>query len=178
MTARSLLAIAALLLPLAACGSGGPVAQEANNDLAQLPSANQVAGATVGTASADGSAPANVASPGGRAALTSGDTATASERAIPAALQGKWGMSPDDCNSTRGDAKGLLTIASDGLRFYESQAHPARNVKRTEESISGDFDFTGEGQRWTKFQSLALQNQILVRTESSPMASFNYVRCT
>ena len=63
------------------------------------------------------------------------------------------------------------------MRFYESVAKPARNVESSANSISADFDFTGEGQSWTKFETLTLQGDKLVRTESSPMASFTYVRC-
>jgi hypothetical protein len=171
------LAACTLALAAAGCGNGGPVDENASNT-AGFPSANQVAGADVGSASADGSAPANVAAPGGRSPLTSGDTATAAESALPQSLQGRWGLTPADCTSTRGDAKGLLVVSGDGLKFYESTAHPARNVKKDASSISGDFDFTGEGQSWTKFETLKRDNDLLVRTESSPMASFNYVRCS
>jgi hypothetical protein len=147
----------------AGCGGSDPVAEGAN-DAAALPSPDDVAGARVGSASADGSAPANVAAPGGRAPLTSGDSASASERAFPAALQGRWGLTPADCTSTRGDAKGLLVVGSDGLRFFESRARPARNVKQTADSLSGDFDFEGEGQKWTKFETLEVRDNKLVRT--------------
>jgi hypothetical protein len=68
-------------------------------------------------------------------------------------------------------------ISSDGLRFYESRAVPVRNVETSEGSIRADFAFTGEGQTWTKFQTLSLEDDKLIRTESSPMASFIYARC-
>ncbi len=174
-TALPLLACAAAL-SLAACGQSGPVADEANNSAA-LPDPADVAGAEIGTASADGSPPTNTAAPGGRAPLTSGDTATMAQRAIPAALQGRWGLVPADCTSTRGDAKGLLVISQTSLRFYESTATPARNVKTAPDMVSADFDFTGEGQSWTKFATLEADGDKLVRTESSPMASFTYIRC-
>ncbi len=68
-------------------------------------------------------------------------------------------------------------MSADGLRFYESRAIPVRNVESSGDSISADFAFTGEGQNWTKYQALALDEARLVRTESSPMASFTYARC-
>jgi hypothetical protein len=97
--------------------------------------------------------------------------------AIPGALHGRWGLTPLDCTSTRGDAKGLLVVGSDNLQFYESRAVPGPNAQTGKDSISGDFHFTGEGQTWTRFESLALQGDKLVRTESNPMASFTYARC-
>lgn len=96
---------------------------------------------------------------------------------IPAAFQGRWGLTPADCTSTRGDTKGLLTIAADKLTFYEARAIPAGTLKQTKDSVSGDFNFTGEGQNWKRYQVLELQNSKLVRTESGPMASYTYARC-
>ena len=97
--------------------------------------------------------------------------------AIPAALHGRWGLTPGDCTSTRGDAKGLLTIGADELRFYESRAVPAAKLETSADTISGDFAFTGEGQSWARYQALELQKDRLVRTERDPTDSFSYVRC-
>ena len=98
--------------------------------------------------------------------------------AIPAALQGRWALTPADCTSLRGDTKGLLVISADNLRFYESQARPKGELKRTPKSVSCDFAFSGEGMTWKKYQALELQAGKLVRTESSPMKSYTYARCT
>jgi hypothetical protein len=163
--------VLALAFALAACNSNDPVAEEAENT-AGLPSVDNVAGGRDGQPSADGAPPANGVSTPAPPAANQGPAA-----AIPAALQGRWGMTPADCTSTRGDAKGLLVVSSDGLRFYESRAVPSRNVQKSDDSFSADFGFTGEGQTWTKFQTLTLDDDKLVRTESSPMASFTYVRC-
>jgi hypothetical protein len=118
----------------------------------------------------DGSAPANVQT-------VPADAPPAPAAAIPTALHGRWGLTPADCTSTRGDTKGLLVVSRDGLTFYESRAVPARNVSISNDSIGADFDFTGEGQSWTKFETLQIKKDKLVRTESSPMASFTYARC-
>lgn len=166
----------AFTVALAGCDGNDPVAEEAGNT-AGLPSVDNVAGGRDGTPSADGAAPTSATtSPTARG--TSAFPANADPAAaLPAALHGRWGMTPADCMSTRGDAKGLLIVSSDGLRFYESRAVPVRNVESGDDSIRADFAFTGEGQSWTKYQALALREDKLVRTESSPMASFTYARC-
>jgi hypothetical protein len=51
-------------------------------------------------------------------------------------------------------------------------------LKTSPDSASGDFAFTGEGMTWKKYEALELQDNKLVRTESSPMTSFTYARCT
>ena len=96
---------------------------------------------------------------------------------IPAAFHGRWGLTPGDCTSTRGDNKGLLTITATELRFYESRAVPTANTQSTSDSFSADFSFTGEGMTWKKYQTLERRGTELVRTESNPMASFTYAKC-
>ena len=151
------------MLTIVACGGSDPVDKQANNT-AGLPDPKEP------SPDATGAPPANNAA----AAVPAPAQAAAK---IPAALHGRWGLSPGDCTSTRGDAKGLLIVGPDELRFYESRAVPSANVQSSSDSISGDFTFTGEGQTWTKFQSLSIQRDGLVRTESNPMASFTYAKC-
>ena len=99
---------------------------------------------------------------------------------IPAAFQGQWGMVPADCTSTRGDNKGLITVEADGIRFYESRAILIKVTLNAPENFAGDFRFTGEGQTWTKPQTLKLSgsSNTLIRSESDPALSFTYKRCT
>ena len=165
MIALHRMAAAALVGALAACGSSDPVADNAQNS-DSLPTI------ATNTASADGSAPEQ-----GTTSAVGNSAVAAASTSIPQALRGRWGMTPEDCTSTRGDAKGLLTVTDNELRFYESRAVPADNVQVSPDSISADFAFTGEGMNWTKFQTLQLQDGKLVRTESGPMASFTYVPC-
>jgi hypothetical protein len=96
---------------------------------------------------------------------------------IPAALQGRWGLANGDCTSMRGDAKGLLVVSSNELRFYESRAVPSPGAEADSDSINGNFDFTGEGQSWTKFETIERKNDKLVRTDSNPAASYTYAKC-
>ena len=158
-------------LTLAACGGADPVAEVAANATA-LPSVDDVAGGRDGAPSADGAPPQSTAAAPTPSASTGGPVAP-----IPAALHGRWGLTPGDCTATRGDDKGVLIVGGDGLRFYESQAVPAGNVETSNDSYSANFAFTGEGQNWTKYQALSLDDDRLIRTESSPMASFTYARC-
>ena len=152
----------AAVAALAACGRPNPVADEAENTEA-LPAINKPA------PSPTGGPPANAA--GGPS------TPFRPVGAIPPALQGRWGLTPRDCTSTLGDAKGLLIINKDELRFYESRAVPAADVQTTVDSISGDFAFTGEGQQWTKYEALEVRDGKLKRTERDPIATFTYAPC-
>ena len=146
---------------LGACGRPDVVAEE--EDAAALPATNRSA------PSPTGGPPANNAT-----AVTSTTIPVAT---IPVSLHGRWGLTPRDCDSAIGEAEGILIINAEALRFYESQAVPVADVQTSTNSISGDFAFTGEGQQWTRHQTLDLDDGKLVRTERDPIASFRYVRC-
>ena len=149
----ALLATAAI----AGCEQRDPVAEEAS--AIPAPVTNDTAGAVAG-------------GPPGPA-----ENESAAAGPIPAAIQGRWGLTPADCISTRGDNKGMLTIAPDSLKFYESRAVPGTSIEAGDQGISGNFNFTGEGQEWTKYVSLKLQGKVLTRTERNPVASYDYARC-
>lgn len=108
---------------------------------------------------------------------TENGTAAVASGAIPAALQGRWGLVPDDCTSTRGDAKGLLVVAADKLTFFESRARLDRPGTATADSVTGEFAFTGEGQSWRKTVTLRLDKGALVRTEDDLPQPLRYQRC-
>ena len=156
---RSALTLLALTMSgtIAACEKRDPVADEADA-ISAAPVDNGGAGPLTG-----GPPAPNVAdnSPG----------------PMPAAIRGRWGLTPADCISSRGDAKGLLEIGPDSLKFYESRAVPGTSVETNDQGISGNFNFTGEGQQWSKYVSLRLEGEVLRRTERNPVASYNYARC-
>ena len=151
-----------LIAALAACGKPDPVANGANA-VAAIPATNKDAVTPEGGPPAEATAPAS--------------TSPARATPIPASLQGRWGLTPGDCTSPLGDAKGLLVINSRELRFYESRAVPSPGAAVDSDSIAGNFAFTGEGQSWTKFETFELRNHALVRTESNPAASYTYAKC-
>lgn len=154
---------------LGACSASGPVAKEARNSAAPA-TTNKPAP----SANASGGPPSNQV-------VAQDVSAPASDQVapkIPASLQGRWGLSPMDCTSTRGDAKGLLVIGPQDLRFYESRAVPTGDVQADANSAAGTFNFVGEGQSWAKYQSLQVRETLLIRTESNPTASFTYAKCS
>lgn len=150
---------AAAALGLAACGDDSPVAENAGQG-APAP----------GVALANDAAAARIRN---QAQTPSG----AAGAPIPAALHGRWGLTPDACQAPPGRAEGLLVVTRDELLFYESRAQPTSDVEARMDSISGEFVFTGEGQTERRFQSLEIQDGQLVRTGNGTAASATYVRC-
>jgi hypothetical protein len=98
---------------------------------------------------------------------------------IPLAFHGRWGMTPADCTSTRGDAKGLVTIDAGSIKFFESQGILTKVTLNAPENFTGTFAFTGEGQSWTNSQNLKLtdSSNTLIRSETDVAQSYSYKRC-
>lgn len=150
------------LLAIAACSGHRPVDRQANAAAAALPDVNSPA-------------PSATGEPHGKTEPATAMPAPAAR--VPAALQGRWGLTPGDCTTTRGDEKGLLIVTPNDLHFYESRAVPAADVAVSADSISGNFVFAGEGQTWSKYEALKMNGNVLVRTETNPSASFTYAKC-
>ena len=101
---------------------------------------------------------------------------------IPEALHGRWGLVPADCTSTRGDAKGLITIDAERIEFYESRAVVDEIEEQDPGMIRARFAFTGEGQEWTRDIEWRLSEggATLTRSESGEDAleePLSYTKC-
>lgn len=102
--------------------------------------------------------------------------------AIPATAHGRWGLVPGDCTSTKGDAKGLLIVEADKLRFYESVGRLGEVSESGPNRIRATFSFSGEGMTWTRDEVLEVQDggKTLIRREYGDDAApspFKYAKC-
>jgi hypothetical protein len=94
---------------------------------------------------------------------------------FPAQYRGRWGMVAADCTSTRGDAKGLITIGDTTVKFYETLASLKEQRPAIATSFAGLFAFTGEGQKWEKVMTFTRTGETLKRADEE--GSFTYKRC-
>ena len=102
---------------------------------------------------------------------------------IPASLRGRWGINRADCTSTKGDAKGLLTITDSGLAFYESRGTISKVIAATATNFDARYAFTGEGQTWQRTERLAtvdgkLQRRTDAEPDQEPPVNLTYLRCS
>jgi hypothetical protein len=122
--------------------------------------------------------PANTATPEASGTASASPVASA----IPAAIQGRWGMVPADCEPGRSDAKGLLTISPTRLQFYESVGILTDIGEASDSRIRASFAFTGEGMSWQRDETLEVQDngKTLIRREFGGGAApgpFRYSKC-
>ena len=102
--------------------------------------------------------------------------------AIPAVIQGRWGLVAADCEPGRDDAKGLLTITANKLDFYESVGTLDDIKELGDTRIRAEFDFIGEGQEWQRDMTLEARDSgtVLIRREDGVDAApgeFRYMKC-
>jgi hypothetical protein len=102
---------------------------------------------------------------------------------IPAAMQGRWGLVPADCTSTRGDAKGLIVVSARDIRFYESLAKIIKASAATPSSLRAEFALSGEGETWSREMALEIADdgKALVRRDFGPEAApepLRYGKCS
>ena len=95
--------------------------------------------------------------------------------AIPAQYRGRWGMNANDCEPGRSDNKGLMTVESTSIKFYESVAALQEQRPAIATSFSGVFSFTGEGQTWERVITLTRTGDTLKRAQAD--GNFTYTRC-
>ena len=118
-------------------------------------------------------------------AASASPTASASAEGgstIPATAQGRWGLVPKDCTSKLGDNKGLITISSTSIRFYESTGKLGTITERSDTRIRAAFAFTGEGMEWNRDMILDVKDagKTLIRREYGEDAApgpLQYTRC-
>ena len=172
MTRTSLLCAAALAAALSAC--------TVNNEAPEVNDANAVADGGAMAGDDLTTPPADVSDPSNDSAGNSGDggdsdTPPATNASIPAQYQGRWGMVPNDCDPSRADNKGLITIDSKTIKFYESRATLKEQRPAIATSFSGLYAFTGEGQEWQKVVTLTRTGDKLKRADDE--GSYDYTRC-
>lgn len=104
------------------------------------------------------------------------------DRAIPAAIQGRWALKAEDCAARPGTDLTALVIDAKTLRFFESAGDLARVRDRSANRIVADFKFSGEGETWDRLMLLGLSGggKTLVRRdygEGAAAEPMRYTRC-
>ncbi len=105
----------ALMAIVVACNKPSPVAKGASN-ITSVPAA----------AADPAPLPSGGAPEKSNGNSAGGETSAPASAAILASFQGRWGLSPQDCTTALGDAKGLLVISGGEVRFTNRGQFPQR----------------------------------------------------
>ena len=175
MTQRNFTLAALLGLALAACEQSP---NDSNIAIDNNVNAAEVAAADVETLPPSETSVPPMSSNAGVALLNEADDGGSEDPKqafFPAQYRGRWGLVPADCTSTRGDAKGLITIGDTTVKFYESLAQLKERRPAIATSFSGLFAFSGEGQKWEKVMTFTRTGRTLKRADDE--STYSYTRC-
>src|SRR3546814_12000036 len=75
---------------------------------------------------------------------------------LPVDFQGRWGLVANDCDPARDDNKGLMTVAADTLKFYESRGVVKTVPIASPPTHTPDLAFTAEGPTLTHIDTSTL----------------------
>ncbi|MEN2786628.1 hypothetical protein ACFOKI_01990 [Sphingomonas qilianensis] len=97
---------------------------------------------------------------------------------LPPMFEGRWGLTPADCDVARSDTKGLLVIRGSNLTFYTASADAKVIAGPSRYQVVADLTFTGKDAPAPRRDQLALTaaNTVLQRTEPGGQ-SYRYERC-
>lgn len=153
-----LLPVLAMLLPLAACGrSEEPrnYADASDNAAVQEPDSP-----------IEGEPPASPSPPPKPPSATVTD-----QSRLPAAFLGEWTGVNADCADKAADMH--LAITPRALQFYESQGTIVGVAQASPRAVRIDASYEGEGQSWTRKQTLTLSDggdRLTITDEDSSVA--------
>lgn len=163
-----------MALALCACSKqeSAPSPEGSGSDAAMVP----------GSGAHSEAAPAASGSAGPDTSVSSPVIEGPLEKSIPEPARGRWGLVPADCTTTRGDDKGLMTIAESRIKFYESIAVLDTVKERTATRIRATYAYEGEGMTWKRDTLLDVQDggkTLILREygDDAPAGPRRYTRC-
>lgn len=169
------------LLLLAAC-SGGKDEQATETDTATKTTPLVPEAAPAGPAAAQESLPDYIADPAVAPPAKADADIGSGDKAIPAAIQGRWALKAADCAAKRGTDLTALVVDTRSLRFFESAGDLARIRERSATRLVADYKFSGEGEEWDRLMQLSVEDggKTLVRRDYGEGAApepMRYSRC-
>lgn len=99
--------------------------------------------------------------------------------AYPTVFQGRWGVTPADCDISRIDTRNFMKISGDKIDFYASTGHVARIENMGPMAVTALVDMNEPGRKWQDRMTLIVREAgtRLLRTMGSGAAIYRYTRC-
>jgi hypothetical protein len=98
--------------------------------------------------------------------------------ALPPQFEGRWGITPADCDVARSDTRGLLVIRASTLTFHAASATAKVIGGPSRYKVIADLTFSGKGAVPTRRDQLELTSAGTVLQRSEPSGkTYRYERC-
>ncbi|NCP10836.1 MAG: hypothetical protein GW859_02575 [Sphingomonadales bacterium] len=99
---------------------------------------------------------------------------------FPAAFEGRWGITPEECAKADSTAEMYVTIKGDTLDFADRKGKVTSMRVDSPGRLTTEIAFSGQGRNWQRTTKFFLENEgtQLGRADTDPVIfNVNYTRC-
>ena len=98
---------------------------------------------------------------------------------FPGGYQGRWALNAAACEGEHETGTNVISLQGKLVKFHESIGTMTQGMRETSRSMVGDFEFVGEGEKWTKSIAFELSEdrKELTRIDRDDAATYRYVQC-
>jgi hypothetical protein len=98
---------------------------------------------------------------------------------FPSGYQGRWAKTASDCTINPEQSENVISLQGSLLKFHESAGTMTAGKRMTSKTIEAEFDFVGEGKKWTESIGFEMSKnrEKLTRTDGDNGMTYHYVRC-
>jgi hypothetical protein len=98
---------------------------------------------------------------------------------FPGGYQGRWSMTQAGCSDDPENSEQTMSLQGKLVKFHESIGTMTAGKRMTSRTMEGEFDFVGEGEKWSKTIAFEMtpDRKRITRTDKDDGASYQYVQC-
>lgn len=98
---------------------------------------------------------------------------------FPGAYQGRWATTISGCAEDPENSPEMMSLQGKLVKFHESIGTMTAGKRMTSKTMEAEFDFVGEGEKWSKPIAFELSDdrKRITRTDKDDGASYQYVQC-
>ena len=98
---------------------------------------------------------------------------------FPSGYQGRWASKVAGCANDPENSEQIMSLQGKLVKFHESIGTMTAGKRKTSKTMEGEFDFVGEGEKWSKTIAFEMteDRKRITRTDKDDGASYQYVQC-
>lgn len=98
---------------------------------------------------------------------------------FPGGYQGRWATTQAGCADDPENSPQMMSLQGKLVKFHESIGTMTAGKRTTSKTMEAEFDFVGEGEKWSKPIAFELSEdrKRITRTDGDDGKSYQYVQC-
>lgn len=98
---------------------------------------------------------------------------------FPGGYQGRWAATPSACADDPQNSPQVMSLQGKLVKFHESIGTMIAGKRITSKTIEAEFEFVGEGEKWSKPIKFELSDDLkrITRTDKDDNSAYQYVQC-